>query len=479
MINSVEDFNAKKVLVMGLGTKGGGVGSVKFAYKHGSEITVTDLNDKNYLKESLKETENIPKKLVLGKHLENDFITNDIIIKNPGIKDDNQYLKLAVEKGMVIDTPIGIFSEINDMPYVGITGTKGKSYTTTLTNHILTSLNIKSVAAANNCVSPLSYLNQDYTFVLELSSWQLKEMAKHQKSPNISCWLNFFPDHMNYYSSLDEYYNDKESILKYQTEDDFCILPANDKKLSELKCNGKKILFAGDDVYLNDVTEYYGACFIRNNDIIIREENEDKKLLSLKDINPNSLIPHYLDLLIASITTAYFFIKEYRKDITLTKECFINAINSFPGLENRYETIVDEDNFKVINDSSASTPNSVIRAIEATKNRQLVLIAGGGGHKNLAFDNLVKKIIDNVIYVLLFNNDSTSAIIKKQFIESDYEWFHTVDTLKEAVEKAFELAENEGVILLSPACSGSPFYRDMFERGDLFKKYVSENLKQN
>ena len=92
MIKSAEDFRGKKVLIMGLGTKGGGVGSVKFAHKHGAEIAITDLNNENFLSESLKEIEHIPKKLVLGKHCEKDFVINDIVIKNPGIKDDNPYL---------------------------------------------------------------------------------------------------------------------------------------------------------------------------------------------------------------------------------------------------------------------------------------------------------------------------------------------------------------------------------------------------
>ncbi len=472
MIKSAEDFRGKKVLIMGLGTKGGGVGSVKFAYKHGAKITVTDLNDKQYLKESLKEIEGIPKKLVLGKHSENDFVTHDIIIKNPAIKDNNHYLQLAAENAVIIDSPIGIFSEINKLPYIGITGTKGKSYTTSLTEHILSNLDVKTVAAANNCVSSLNFLKQAYTYVLELSSWQLREMKKHQKSPDISVWLNFFPDHLNYYSSTDEYFADKENIIKYQTSNDFCIVAAENTKLSNLKCYAKKILFAYDEKHIKRHQDYYGACFLRDNNIIIRIGIDEHKIISLDNINPELLLSHRLELLIASVCTVYFFIKEYQENIDLQEEKIEYALNSFPGLENRYETIVDETGFKVINDSSASTPESVIKAIEATKICPIVLIAGGGGHKNLNFDELTQKIVDKNIQVILYNNDATSDIFIKHFINSNYKRYKSVDTLKRAVEAAFnEIKNRKGTVLLSPGCSGAPFFRDMFERGELFKNY--------
>jgi len=218
-------FNNKKVLIMGLGTKGGGVSSTKFARKYGAEITITDLHDENYLKSSLNELSEIPKKLVLGKHDIKDFENHDIIIKNPGIKYSNKFIQHTIKHDKVIETPISLFTKLYDKPFTGITGTKGKSYTTALVSHLLTSLGIENIAAGNNCISPLDYLETEKEYVLELSSWQLYEMGIQKKSPHIACWLNFFPDHMNYYSTVNKYFNDKKNLFKHQLANDYSIYP--------------------------------------------------------------------------------------------------------------------------------------------------------------------------------------------------------------------------------------------------------------
>ncbi len=480
MIKSLSDFKDKKVLIMGLGTKGGGVESARFAYEHGAKITITDLKDEESLRESLKLVKDIPKALVLGKHRETDFQNHDIIIKNPGIKDSNNYIQNALKNGKVVECPIGIFSELNNKQYIGITGTKGKSYTTGLTNHLLSFLGVNSVAAGNNCVSPLSYLGKANDFVLEMSSWQLRELNKHKKSPNIACWLNFFEDHLNFYDDIDEYFDDKKNILKHQNIDDYCILPLNDNRIAGLTTKSKKVLFTSEELKDNDLPNYFAVCFIKDGYITLNQNGDFYKLAPVNQLNTTLRVSHHFELVVASICTAYYYIKEFYINIELNENLLLKALNSYNGLEHRFELLNTNSNFAVINDSAASTPESVMFAIESCDKLPITLIIGGGGHKNLSFEKLSHRLVQSNINVVLYRNDSTSEIILKLLSNLKYDNYTIVDSLKEATSVGLKKAQDEnGTLLLSSGCSGAPYFTDMFERGNLFKKYVNELIHGN
>ncbi|RKZ05793.1 UDP-N-acetylmuramoyl-L-alanine--D-glutamate ligase, partial [Candidatus Fermentibacteria bacterium] len=220
------DLRDKYILIMGLGTKDGGVGAALFARGRGARVTVTDLQDESVLGNAIAELAGLDIGFALGGHRIEDFKSADLVIRNPGIKRSNKYLVAASDAGAAVESPIGLFCELANRPWIGITGTKGKSFTTHLVSHLLRSAGVKTVAAGNNCVSPLRFVDDDSIYpVLELSSWQLSEMNLHEISPHIGCWLNFFADHMNWYNSMDDYRSDKESILRHQNPDDVIVLP--------------------------------------------------------------------------------------------------------------------------------------------------------------------------------------------------------------------------------------------------------------
>ncbi|MCK5029415.1 MAG: UDP-N-acetylmuramoyl-L-alanine--D-glutamate ligase [Bacteroidales bacterium] len=465
---------------MGLGTKGGGIESAKFAYEHGAKITITDLKDEESLKESLKLIHEIPKALVLGEHKESDFQQHDIIIKNPGIKDSNKYIQIALKNNKTVECPIGIFSELNSQPNIGITGTKGKSYTTSLTSHLLSFFGVKSVAAGNNCVSPLGYLGKEHDFVLELSSWQLRELNKHKKSPNIACWLNFFDDHLNHYNSIDDYFEDKRNILKHQSRNDYCILPIKDDKLASLQSNSKKILFTSDELDENKLPECFALCCLKNGFITMIQDKAQIQLVSINQLNPKLLISHHFELVIASICIAYIYLNEYYSSIVIDENKLSKALNSFNGLEHRFELLKTNSKATVINDSAASTPESVVFALDSCRKLPVSLILGGGGHKNLSFEKLAEKIVINKIHVILFQNDSTSELISRLLCNLKYNNYTFVDSLKEATKIGYKQAVmDKGTLLLSSGCSGAPYFTDMFERGKLFKQYINEIIYGN
>lgn len=469
------DLSNKKVLIMGLGTKGGGVGSCIYAYNQGAIVTVTDLQPEDKLIDSIKEITHCKPKLVLGQHRLKDFAENDIIIKNPGIRNTNPFLQKALETGKTVTTPIGIFSEQVNTPYIGITGTKGKSYTTHLTNHILKGLGVKSVAAGNNCVSPLQFLNKDYSFVLELSSWQLHEMARYKKSPQIACWLNFFPDHLNFYNNMDEYFVDKSRIFQFQKEDDIAILPLHNKEISSAVKAAKPVYFSSTTESTVNLPD---GCYIRKNKLLLKDEG--LKILELpekiwKEIN---IAEHHKELLTAALCMSYQYLKQYNSLVKFTRSGITEILRNWPGIDHRFEFFYENNGVKYINDSAASTPDSVIKALETLKKKSKILIAGGGGAKNLNHTKLAEYIIRHKIHVVLFKNDNTSTNIEACFIKEKYKNYAKALNMPEAVQIAKEKACQDATdyIILSPACSGAPFYTDMFERGREFKMVVKENL---
>lgn len=477
-MNPNQYFTNKKVLIMGLGTKGGGVASAKFAHKHGAFITITDLHDAEYLKDSLFELEGLPKSLVLNQHRFEDFENNDIIIKNPGIKYENKYLQHALKHNKQIETPISLFNKFYHKHYIGITGTKGKSYTTALVTHLLSVFNKNIIAAGNNGISPLLFLDKDKTFVLELSSWQLHEMGLQKKSPHIACWLNFFPDHMNYYANIEEYYIDKLQITNYQTEDDFLIVPFGNTKLRNIQTKAHKFIFSTENLEEYSLNINESICYINKNKVYIATKGYTSEICPLKKIKEN-YAAHHLELILASICITYVYAIDNNFPLTLIKKKIQQGIATFKGLSYRFETIYHKENLEIINDSAASTPESTIEALKSTKYQPTILITGGGSHKNLSYSQLALEIVKKNTFVIFYANDETSKLIRKELIRVYYDKYLIVENLKVALDQAvILLIKQNGTILFSPACSGYPVFRDMFERGDIFYNFVKNKSIQ-
>jgi len=478
LIQSINEFRGKRVLIMGLGSKDGGVGAARFAHSAGAHITITDIQPEDNLKPALKELNDISFYSRFGGHQLDDFLNNDIIIKNAGIRRDNSYLQKAAIKDKIIDTPTGIFSEIHQKPFIGITGTKGKSYTTHLTSHLLNQCNNNSIAAGNNCISPLRYVfDSNKLFVLELSSWQLYEMGLHKKSPHIGCWLNLFPDHMNYYSNIHKYKADKYNITRFQTSKDFLILPGNKNFYQSLPIKSNVLFFDADsDPELS--TQLPNGCFLKNDSIIFRYQKNNIKIISLNELPGEFLCKQHLELLTASLCNSFaYFCYSGQKKFPLNE--LREGIKNFPGLSHRFEILLNKKNIQIINDSASSTPQSTEKAIDSAKIKPLILIMGGGGHKNLNYERLVQKITDKKIEIILFSEDKTSEKILQLLKNHKYKQLCFAKNLEEAVNLGFSRLYNRGTLLLSPGCSGAPFFRDMFERGDIFKYHIDKLLNKN
>jgi len=229
----------QRVIIMGLGLHGGGVGAADFFVKQGCDVLVTDLRSKKELKESLSRLKKV--NLVLGKHREEDFINADLIIRNPGVPRESKYLKIAEKHNIPIKTDIDIFFDLYKGKIIGITGTKGKSTVATLTYQLLKKKYKNVYLAGNIGKSVFDIIDKKGIAVLELSSFELEYL---KKSPHIALITNLFPDHLNRYKDFKEYVEAKKSIFKYQDKDDILIL----NKDIKFKGKGKTHYFDGSNI---------------------------------------------------------------------------------------------------------------------------------------------------------------------------------------------------------------------------------------
>ena len=224
------DLKDKRVLVMGLGLHGGGLGVTRWLLKQGARVTVTDLRTAEDLKPTLEQLQDVQVEFVLGEHRETDFENADLIVRNPGVPRELRYLEIAREQGIPIRMELGLFTEL--LPrgmeqVIGITGTKGKTTTTLMTGAILKRANPKTVVAGNLRVSALELLDEidaETPVVLEMSSFQLEEFQELKTSPHIAALTNVYADHLNRYRDIDEYTWAKAQIFLHQAPRDVVIL---------------------------------------------------------------------------------------------------------------------------------------------------------------------------------------------------------------------------------------------------------------
>ena len=212
-----ESFKGKKVTVMGLGLFGGGVGAVKYLVSQGADVTVTDLKSAEELSASLKLLDGLPITFRLGKHYEEDFRNVDMLVVSPAVPDDSEFLQIAYNNNVRIDTELSIFFRLCPAPIIGITGSNGKSTTTSLLGEMLKKAGIKTWVGGNIGVSLLKNLgeiNPNDVVVLEISSFQLEYLSRIEMSPHISIVTNIAPNHLDRHKVMENYIGAKKAIVQ-------------------------------------------------------------------------------------------------------------------------------------------------------------------------------------------------------------------------------------------------------------------------
>jgi UDP-N-acetylmuramoylalanine--D-glutamate ligase len=462
-----EELKGKRVTIMGLGLHGGGVGTTLFLHGVGAKIIVTDIKTKEDLQvslEKLKELKNI--EYVFGQHRPEDFTNADLVVKSPPVPWSNKYIKMALDKKIPVETDSSLFFKLCRNPIVGITGTKGKTTTATLVYEILKAAGKDVIQVGIGQVSvlnKLSHLKKESLVVFELSSWRLAALGRNKISPQISVITNIYPDHLNYYGTMDKYILDKKYIFLNQKNTDFCILNWDDPNLnileSEIKSQlikfSEKSIKNGKSVYLADGIIYW------NNGV------DEKKIMEVSEITMRG--SHNVVNILAAISAT--------KALGIESKYIRDTIKNFKGIPHRLELVRELNGVKYINDTAATTPESAIAGIRAFS--EPVILIAGGTDKKLDVPELAKIIAEKVKGVVFLKGNATDKIIvelKKIFPDKKDEDFKIVESMEKALEFAKSVAETGDVILLSPGAASFGLFANEFDRGNKFKEAVN-NLK--
>jgi UDP-N-acetylmuramoylalanine--D-glutamate ligase len=443
-------FAGKNVLVMGLGRFGGGVDAAKFAAGASGKVTVTDLASAEQLCNSIKQLEEFPDiEYHLGAHDPADFKQADVIIVNPAIPPDNQYLQLAQQYRKVITSQISIFFELCPASIIGITGANGKSTTAALTTHLLKNANKGNVWLSGNIGNePLltiaDQIKPDDLVVLELSSFQIEQLAQIPKAPNVALLTNLTPNHLDRYGTFANYCAAKENIFKFQ----------------KLDSPPAVSIFNAEDEIAAKWFEKYRRDAGR---ICVKFSTDDVG----KEIRDNFPLPGQANLsnLAAALCIArHFGIKDDK---------IIESLPQFKALPHRLELVAEINGVKWYNDSKATTPQSATTAIDAFN--QPIIIIAGGYDKHIPFDEFGRKIAEKTKAAILLGQTAqkiADAITAGPKTNTKIE---IANSLSEAVELAKQLATNGNVVLLSPACASYDMFINYEQRGKEFCRLVRGN----
>jgi UDP-N-acetylmuramoylalanine--D-glutamate ligase len=453
-------FKNKRVTVMGLGLFGGGVGITKFLVSQGADVTVTDLKNAEELSQSLKLLNNLPVRFRLGQHLDEDFSDTDLLIVNPAIPNDSRFLQIARDNGVCIDTELNIFFKLCPAPITGVTGSNGKTTTTSLLGDMLKAGGINAWVGGNIGISLLEHIDEiktDDVVVLEISSFQLDNLSKIKMSPHVSIVTNIAPNHLDRHKDLADYIDAKKSIIRYQKKDGYAILNYDDPVLRkwENECKGNVLWFSVN----KDLKQ---GVFLRNNEIIIDYDSKRNAIPCLSQVKIKGI--HNIQNIMAAACAANVM----RADIEGIK----NAIINFPGIEHRLEFVSTINGVQYYNDSKATTPEAAIAGIRAFDSPKILI--AGGYDKEVSLDQFAQECAKNTKCVILIGKtaENIKELIQDSKGEKAQPEVYLATSLDESVRKASLVAETGDVVLLSPACASYDMFPNYEERGKRFKELV-------
>ncbi|ADQ46721.1 UDP-N-acetylmuramoylalanine/D-glutamate ligase [Caldicellulosiruptor kronotskyensis 2002] len=453
------DLKGKNVLVVGLGRSG--LASARFLKKHGAFVIGFDEKAEEQFKE---EEKNDAQKLldeIYYCEIPDEFIDRvQLVIVSPGVPLSKRPLVLAHKKGIEVIGEIELaYRFCKSKNIVAITGTNGKTTTTTLVGEILKK-QYEDVVVCGNIGLPfidtIETSSEDTIFVLEISSFQL-ETIKYFK-PKVGCILNITPDHLNRHLTMENYTKAKMRIFENIDEMGYTVLNYDNNITRDLigLAKGNVIVFS------KTKTQFENVVFVENDVIYFTFEGKTQEVMKKDEI----FIPgqHNLENALAAISCTLPF--------GIEKDTIEQVLKTFRGVEHRIEFVAEINGIKFYNDSKGTNTDAAEKALNAFEN-PIILIAGGYD-KGESFEKFASLVAKKVKKVFLLGQ--TKQKIASELEKIGYKNFELVSTLKEAVRKSFECAQNGDIVLLSPACASWDMFENYEQRGRMFKEYVNELL---
>lgn len=444
------ELKNKRVVVVGLARTG--VAVARFLAEQGARVIVTDMKDEEALAPFLEKLRGLDIDFELERHNNQSFLMADLIVVSPGVPMDIKPLALARSHGRPIISEIELAFNFIDAPMAAITGTNGKTTTTTLVGEIFRACGYKTFVGGNigNPIIELAVGGEPVERVVaEISSFQLEGIRNFH--PMVSVLLNITEDHLDRYETFQEYIDAKARIFQNQTPQDFAILNMDDKLVAALSSSIRARI-----IPMSQERELPEGVFHRDGVIFFRLDGREERFptadFRLKGV-------HNIENIMAALAATLLMGCDAAKALA--------AVAAFSGLHHRMELVREVDGVAWYNDSKGTNVGSVVKSLESFAGG-VTLIAGGkdkgGAYAPLA--DLVKERVKRLILL----GEAKERIRNELGGLTDA---RMVDSLEEAVQLAHELTAPGGVVLFSPACSSFDMFRSYAERGDRFAALVN------
>ena len=440
------EIKGKKVLVLGLARTGREC--ARFLAQRGASVQVTDVRSEEELKQEMETLAALPIRYFLGGE-DPDWLEGvDIIVPSPGVPAENVLLKEGSRRGIKILSEIEFACRFLRAPLVAITGTNGKSTTTTLVGEMLKASGAKVFVGGNIGTPLIGFVGGDWEWgVVEVSSFQLEWIEEFR--PRISVLLNLTEDHLDRYPNFRAYCQAKQRIFEAQDANDIAILGRDDRLVWEMR---KRIRARVVSFGFSEVDD---GVFVAAREMIWRDGSREEKF-PLSRVKIQGV--HNVENMMAAIAAA--------KSAGVSASAIQKVLEDFPGLEHRLEFVREKDGVRYYNDSKGTNVGAVVKSL-ASFSGPVILLAGGvdkGGDYGI----LRQEIRQKVRRLVLFGE--AQEIIARAL--GDLTETVIVENLEAAVGDAFAHARAGEVVLLSPACSSFDMFRNYAERGQVFKSLV-------
>jgi UDP-N-acetylmuramoylalanine--D-glutamate ligase len=450
-------LKGKRVLVFGAGKSG--ISSTRLLQRQEAYVILYDSNTMLTNKDFTNKFDTEHNFHLVTGELKDEIIDGlDLLVISPGVAIDLPEVVRIHEKNIPVWGEIELAYRISKGKIVGITGTNGKTTTTTLVGEIMNTY-YEEVYVVGNIGNPYTDVAMETTdqsvAVIELSSFQLETI--HEFKPDVSAILNITPDHLNRHHTMENYITMKENIAKNQTEAEVCVLNYEDPILREMSNRlNTKIIFYSSARELKD------GLFLEGEDIYYNTGGKREFVVNINELKV--LGKHSYENIMAATGIAVA--------MGIPMEFIHTALVNFRAVEHRIEYVETINEVSYYNDSKGTNPDASIKAVQAMRTPTIVI--GGGYDKNSSFDEWIEAFEDKVKYLILLGQ--TREQIAETARRHGFHNIIMVNDLKEAVRISAEKAEKGDSVLLSPACASWGMFENYEQRGTLFKEYVRELL---
>lgn len=451
------EYNGKKALVCGMAKSG--IAAAKLLKRLGAKVTLQDMKKREDISADVLSLENEGIVLYTGANPDDIACEQDIIVLSPGIPCDLPFIAAAEEAGVNVISEVELAYGLTPCPITAITGTNGKTTTTTLTGEIMKAI-YPETAVVGNIGIPYSDEVQRLTekdwVVAEISSFQMEKAKEFH--PHISAVLNITPDHLNRHKTMEVYITMKERVFAKQTEEDFCILNYSDavcRKMADK--TAAKVFFFSSSEKLEE------GIYLDGENIEVRWGEINETLINVNDLQ--ILGVHNHENVMAAATAGIC--------AGVALDTIRSVLKSFAGVEHRIEYVATVDGVDYYNDSKGTNVDASIRAVLAMK-KPIVLI-GGGYDKGSSFDEWTQLFPGRVKHLVLIG--VTAPLVRASAEKFGFTAISDCETFQEAVDLCRAKAEAGDCVLLSPACASWGMFDNYEQRGNMFKEQVRGYLK--